>query len=360
MRSMRNRGAFLPCAVLSSVLFALSSGWGDTVRLGPEERTGQVYLEEGEPGTVFDATGLVIRSGRSKHFSPPPRFLLYSAAKHDPESGAGYPSTEELEAMELPNEEIYPMQLRDLDSPSLRGATVIGQQSRELPWRVVKSMWDGDALHVKGCRGRVVVSDVYWENVEDGLGPLEGLESWSLRDSCLRYIRDDAIESDDLIPGEVVNCLIDGCFTFLSQRSEPPRRAEITTTIRDCLIHVQSQPHDGIPGKQWRDRNIRMGDDGIGRAPGMLFKWGRGAGEVEMTNCLVKIDAVSVNGDGDMEFPPGRYDNVTLIWLGEGRYPRPLPEGVTLRRDASLWEEARSEWIAKLPAEHPIRRALNE
>lgn len=198
------------------------------------------------------------------------------------------------------------MQLRDLENPSLFGATLVGQQSRELPWRVLKAMWDGDARHVNGCRGHVEVSGVHWENVEDGFGPLGGIDSWTLRDSCLPYIRDEAVENDDLVPGEIVNCLVDGCFTFLSQRSEPPRQAPITTSIRDCLIHVEARPHDGSPGKQWRDRNIQIGEDGIGRSPGMLFKWEDGAGRVEMKDCIVRLDSVSVNGDADMAFPPGQ------------------------------------------------------
>lgn len=313
----------------------------------------QIFLD-GEPSRVhFDASGLRVLSGESEHFATLPRFILYSASLHDPENGVGYPSTEKLEEWELPNEEIYPVQIREKTDPSIEGFSVIGQQSRDLPWRVIKAMWDGDALHVKHCSGHLEVRRVYWENVEDGLGPLEGLESWSLRDSVLRYIRDDAVENDDLIPGEIVNCLIDGCFTFLSQRAEPPRPADCVTKIRDSLIHVSPQPHDGSPGKEWRNRQIKMGEDGIGRVPGMLFKWEEGGGTVVMTNCVVRIDGISVNGKDDMEFPPGEYENVTLVWLGGGKYPRPVPDGVRIETSIEVWETAREDWLAKLPQNHP-------
>ena len=343
---------------LFSLLLVLGEDEKEIITLPAGETREQVFLD-GEPERVhIDAGGVVVLSGESEHFAISPRFLLYSAALHDSENGVGYPSTEILESMELPNEEIYPVQIRQKTDPAITGLTVIGQQSRELPWRVMKSMWDGDALHVKHCQGHLEVSRVFWDNVEDGLGPLEGLESWSIRDSAMRYIRDDAIENDDLIPGEIVNCLIDGCFTFLSQRAEPPRRVGIVTSIRDSLIHVQAQPHDGIPGKQWRDRQIRMGEDGIGRAPGMLFKWERGAGEVNMRDCVVLVDEVSVNGEGDMEFPQGNYANVVLVWKGRGRYPRPLPEGVRLATDRQVWEEARAAWIDRLDPGHPAAKYL--
>lgn len=353
----RFAGLFLMVAMASAGR-GENAGGGGEIRVPPTERA-QVYLDEAPPGARFDARGLVLLGGRAERFSPPPEFCLFSARRHRPDEGIGYPSTERLEAMELPNEERYPIQLRDLVHPSIHGFAVLGVQSRELPWRVMKAMWDGDALHVKGCRGRVTVSDVYWENVEDGFGPMEGIEHWTLRDAYLRYIRDDAVENDDLVPGEIVNCLVDGCFTFLSQRPVTPRpSAGITTVIRNCLIHVQPQPHDGIPGKEWRERWIQMGDDGIGRAPGMLFKWSEGAGSVEMTDCVVRIDAVSVNGPDDLRFPPGHYGNVVVVWGGQGAYPQPLPEGVSLTRDLEVWKRARRRWIENIAPDHPARRFL--
>lgn len=318
----------------------------------------QLWLKDAPAGTHFDARGLTLFGGASNRFVPPPRFCLFSDPDRAPGEGVGYESTERLQAWELPNEERYPIQLRDMESPSISGFTVIGVQPGELPWRVMKEMWDGDALHVKHCRGRVAVSSVFWENVEDGFGPNEGVEYWSLRDAYLKYIRDDAIENDDLISGEVVNCLVDGCFTFLSQRSEPARASESVTTIRDCVIHVQAQPHDGIPGKEWRDRNIHFGADGIGRAPGMLFKWAPDAGTVEMKNCVVRIDAVSVNGVGDAEFPPGIYENVEIVWLGDGPYPGRLPDGVTVTRDPEVWAAARKGWIERMDPAHPAASLL--
>lgn len=260
---------------------------------------------------------------------------------------------------ELLNEQIYPLQLRDSRDVSLLGVSVIGLQSPDLPWRVVKEMWDGDALLVKHCEGTVTVQDVFFRNIEDGFGPGEGLDHWTLERAWMEEIRDDVIENDDLVPGQILNCLIDGCFVFLSQRAPDGRVAELTTVVRDSLIRITAQPHDGAEGKPWRDRFIVTGEDGIGRAPGMFFKWADSSGRVEMKNCILHMGAVSINGPDDMRFPPGVYKNVTLVWTGKEPYPVPLPAGVTVTSDEEVWHMARREWINRLADSHPgLRFAL--
>jgi hypothetical protein len=327
----------------------------------PAKTTGEAMRLSGAArDTHFDATGVVFESGKSKRYQSPPKFALLSDPLRDADADRGYHDTKQLEAWELPNGEIYPIQLRDLHSPSISGFTVIGQQSRDLPWRVIKAMWDGDALHVKGCSGIVRVSDVYWENVEDGFGPIDELEAWSLHGAYMRYIRDDAVENDDLHPGEIVDCLVDGCFVFLSQRSSSGsgKTSEGVTTIRDCVVHVQSQPHDGVDRRVSRDKNIRIGDDGIGRAPGMIFKWDSRMGRVDVKDCTFRMDAMSFNGAADMIFPPGEYENVTLVWLAGIPYPQPLPSGITLSTDIADWRNARQAWIDRMPANHPAAAVL--
>lgn len=338
-------------------LSATSLGQAQVVKeIPPGDYFEQIYLEDLSEGTHVVATGVRIYGGKTDQFTTLPKFSLHSARERDPENGIGYPDTSVLVTRELPNEQIYPLQLRDSKNLSLSGVSVIGLQSRELPWRVMKEMWDGDALLVKHCEGTVTVKDVYFSNTEDGFGPGRGLKHWTLERAWMENIRDDAIENDDLIPGEVVNCLIEGCFVFLSQRCPEGRTAELTTVVRDSLIHITAQPHDGAEGKPWRDRFIVMDADGIGRAPGMFFKWANSAGRVEVKNCILRMDAVSINGPDDMRFPPGKYENVTLVWTGREPYPVPLPSGVEVISDTSVWEEAKAAWIANLPETHPGRK----
>jgi len=299
-----------------------------------------------------------LRWGGAEPFGELPQFRLLTDPAYDPAAGIGYPPTEELAALRRPNADVYPLQVRDMESPSLSGAAVVGVQPRELPWRVMKTVYDGDGLVVRHCTGHAVVSDVYFENVEDGFGPQEHLERWTLRRAYMRYIRDDAVENDYLIPGEIVDSLIDGCFVFLSHRPEEEVASETVTAVRRCLVHVEAQPHDGYEERGWRDRYIAIGEDGIGRAPGMLFKWQEGAGSVVVEDSVLRVDEVAWSGPDDMGFPPGVYRNVTLVWLGPGPYPQPLPPGVTLTRDLRVWEEARDAWIRALDPEHPAAPIL--
>ncbi len=349
-------GIGLAATIPSGVLQA--EGPRPVIRLEPGETTEQLMLLGAGPGTHFAAEGVVAYGGISGHFIVPPRFRLFSDPKRDPAKRLGYASMAELERKELSNAECYPVQLRDMESPSLSGVTVIGMQARELPWRVMKAMWDGDALVVRGCRGDVTVSDVWFENVEDGFGPQPDLRSWTLENAYMRYIRDDAIENDDLIPGTIRNCLIDGCFVFLSQRPDEEQTTEAVTVVEDCVVHVEAQPHDGFENREWRDQYIEFGTDGIGRSPGMAFKWSEGCGTVRVSDTVIRIDAMSASGPKDMIFPPGTYENVVLVWTGPGDYPAPLPPGVRLTRDLTAWRHARQQWIDRLPALHPATARL--
>ncbi|MEM7599941.1 MAG: hypothetical protein AAF357_00835 [Verrucomicrobiota bacterium] len=326
---------------------------GSTQKIPPGDYHEQIIIDDLPEGGSIYANGVTIFGGASAHYQTVPSFSLHSARGRDPDNGIGYHDTVELVTRELPNDEIYPFQIRDSKNASLSGLSVIGLQSPDLPWRVVKEMWDGDALLAKHCEGSLTVKDVYFRNTEDGLGPGDGLDHWTLERAWMEDIRDDAIENDDLVPGAVINCLIDGCFVFLSQRAPDGRVDELTTVVRDSLIRVSAQPHDGAEGKPWRDRFIEIGEDRIGRAPGMFFKWAGSSGRVEMRECILQMSAISINGEDDMRFPPGTYENVTLVWSGEGPYPVPLPSGVTLTNDQNVWEEARASWIEGLPKSHP-------
>jgi hypothetical protein len=50
-----------------------------------------------------------------------------------------------------------------------------------------------------------------------------------------------------------------------------------------------------------------------------------------------------------MHFPAGAtFENVTLVWLGPGRYPGSLPAaGLTVTRDRRVWDRAKADWLAR-------------
>ena len=49
-----------------------------------------------------------------------------------------------------------------------------------------------------------------------------------------------------------------------------------------------------------------------------------------------------------MDLPRGTYRNVTLVWLGGGRYPGAIPSsGVTVTDDIGVWNRARAAWLSR-------------
>lgn len=45
----------------------------------------------------------------------------------------------------------------------------------------------------------------------------------------------------------------------------------------------------------------------------MFFKWANSSGRIEMKDCVLRMEAVSINGPDEMQFPPGKYENVTVV-----------------------------------------------
>ncbi|MDA7920847.1 hypothetical protein N9B73_03735 [Verrucomicrobiales bacterium] len=192
-----------------------------------------------------------------------------------------------------------------------------------------------------------IVDEIYMDNVQDGFSPRRG-GTWTLHNSHLKYVRDDFVENDRLLSGEIHNCFADGVFVFLSARPGKKSNREMLDArtpplvkITDTLVHLEAQPFDG---------DMKLHDQRYiidGKACGQLFKWSQWAGTVEVKNCIFRWDEMTSSGPTLMTFPKGTYEKVTLIWLGEGDYPKPLPEGVTLSRDLNIWESAKAEWLTR-------------
>ena len=223
------------------------------------------------------------------------------------------------------------------------GGAVIGGLEMDATWQEVKTCCDADGLRLE-ADGWMASFGLYVENVEDGFAPRvrDGSETGSdvgfLLDGCyMTRIRDDAVEDDDLLSGTIHDCLFDGVNRFVSAR--PTEGTGITNpdsvvTIDHVLIHMLPMPNEGS-------------DDGVGA--GSIFKWSSAAGVVEMRHSIVYVEERSHSVLDAERFPPGTYEGVTLV-LGpryEGPYPVPLPAGVTVTRDVTVWDEARSAWLRR-------------
>jgi hypothetical protein len=175
------------------------------------------------------------------------------------------------------------------------------------------------------------------ENVEDSISLQGGDGDFAQgSDAYLSYVRDDCIENDHIIGGRVSDSLFDGCFMGISERPDAdarPSRAPAgeAFTLDRVLLRIAPQPNE-------------RASDGAGN--GQLFKWSPDANRLVLRNSVFLIEEVPIRGRTPLAFPAGSIaENVTLVWLGAGAYPGPLPGGVTVVRDRSVWETARARWL---------------
>jgi hypothetical protein len=237
----------------------------------------------------------------------------------------------------------YPLGFRDApDGVCITGVRITGQQPRSLTWREMKKTYDGDGIIFKYHIGRATVENVWIDNMMDALSfPAQTTSAfWTVRGVYARYVRDDFIENDTCRNGEIVDVLVDGAFMFLSAKpgsGSCPQQAKVT--IRNSLVRLQGMPYD----TNMQGSKPPSGATGHGQ----LFKT-RAEVTVDVRDTIFRVDSVSVNAASSMDFAPGSYERVTLIWLGKGDYPGKLPaKGVTVTRDTSIWDNARAAWLKR-------------
>src|SRR6266511_3441339 len=225
------------------------------------------------------------------------------------------------------------------------GGHVIGQQPRALTYQAVYTRYNGDGMWVQG-RGSYLVRGFRAENVEDGISLQGGDGDFAVVSGAyLSYVRDDCIENDHIVGGRVEDSLFDGCFMGISERPDanaPPSRAPAgeTFTLDRTLIRIAPQANERAA-------------DGAGN--GQLFKWSDAANRLVLRDSVFLVEEVPIRGYTPLAFPAGTTaQNVTLVWLGAGAYPGPLPRGVTVVRNRAVWDTARAN-----SARHPaaVRQA---
>lgn len=237
----------------------------------------------------------------------------------------------------------YPLTFGEDWSPVSRVVTVGGSVSSTLPDRSWNYLYhvnrqDGDGI-------RVVTNDwtatygLTLHNVWDGYNPTveEGSEPdnnarFLLSGCYFKWIHDDAVENDSLMSGTVRDCLFDDIFVGFSEA--PSDGYDYTNhgsvlKVRDVIARFSPSIYDGRSGT------------------GMLFKWDDAAGSVDMRRSVFLFDDNTNQEQGSQRFPRGTYKDVTIV-LGpdfEGSWPVPLPPGVKVTRDMSIFTGARDAWL---------------
>jgi hypothetical protein len=236
-----------------------------------------------------------------------------------------------------------PVAVRDrLNGACVVGPRIVGQQPRALTWRQVKNCCDGDGVRFvigkAASVGRVIGEGLWMDNVHDGFEPVRYSNaagkgySWTLRHSYFRYVRDDVVENDACLPGDVVDVLVDNSFVFISSRPGSGNDLDNGATapiikVYDSLIHVGS---DDLGGRPWK----WPGSSSTCKPTPIL----------DVRNTVFRIDRAH---SGTMDWPDGTFQKVTVVWLGGGDFPVPLPAGVRIADDVGVWKAARSEWLER-------------
>ena len=249
-----------------------------------------------------------------------------------------------------PDQTLYPFSLgtrRPARHGCFLGGKVVGQQPRSLTWQAVKKDYDGTALQMAG-NDWYLIDGLRVANVEDGLRPRgtqdrypKDGDGFTLRNAYFSYIRDDCISNTDIAGGVVEDSLFDGCYTGVSERpgdGNPQRRFPAprgeTLTLDRVLLRLEA-----MPGTYRDDDPQRLGH-------GALFKWSDVGNRVVIRDSVFLVEATPAGGRTD--FPPGTVArNVTVVWLGPGRFPGTVPAGVTVTTDRSRWDVARARWLAR-------------
>jgi hypothetical protein len=244
---------------------------------------------------------------------------------------------------------LYPFGLGKTTAPTnvcVLGGLVRGRQPRTLTWQQMKTHYDGDALRIAG-NDWYIIDGLRVDNVEDGVAPRgtdevypKDGDGFVLRNLYMTYIRDDCVENDDIAGGLIYDSLFDGCYTGISERPTDgnaqwnhPAPAGETLTLDHVLLRLQA-----MPGPYESAGASIFGH-------GQLFKWSNVANELVIRDSVFLVER-KPNSPSYFPFPAGTItQNVTIVWLGGGKFKWKVPPGTRVVTDRAVWDSARADWL---------------
>lgn len=207
------------------------------------------------------------------------------------------------------------------------------------------------------------IEDLYVHDIEDAYDPNADAPSAAtyLDHVHAEHVRDDCIENEEGVHNLYINdSFFDGCFTAFAERPPGSTSGGVGTTdasfvLENSLVYVEPQPL----GEEYCDRTsaergrcLEDGSTWLG-AYG-IWKWSdQAAANVEVRNSIFRLDLPSYSSCRAQEWPPGTYEDVTLVWTGSSDYRtagdciNELPRGVRLTTDLAVWEGAVADWLAR-------------
>jgi hypothetical protein len=227
-------------------------------------------------------------------------------------------------------------------APVVVGGSVIGDVPWDATWGTVKDRWDAAGIRIEGSNAQAYL-DGRIKNMEDGyqMFPVSEpngntTDMFLAQGVYMEHIRDDAFENDQVMPGSIVDCYIEGTNVFLSEQasSQDIVNPSAVVHVRGCLVHMIEMPNENADG---------------GTGYGQVFKWqGSGAGTVVVTDSLFLLDSYPIR---DNHWPSGSYARNTVIlgphYRGGTGY---LPSaGVRVTTDMNVWRSRVTAWLATHP-----------
>ncbi|SFL25836.1 hypothetical protein [Geodermatophilus ruber] len=181
-------------------------------------------------------------------------------------------------------------------------------------------------------------------NTHDGIGLYgdfaEGPGTCYIRNCWLRSIHDDAIENDDWHELHVFDTLVEGTYTFLSCNDEDLDDASTdhAVTVENSVVRLRPFPG----GYKTRSTDA---------VHGQIYKSRRNSPALVLRDVVIASERFQEPSDAELPERRGqladRYENVTLVWLGPGRYPGNVPDGCTLTTDPAVYENAVADWKSR-------------
>ncbi len=213
------------------------------------------------------------------------------------------------------------------------GGTIVG------PWNPVTTSW-ADYHHSAAfefANANFTVKGIRVDNYGDGVRMLKGANQFTVTGVHLSGIHDDCVEDDPLGAGSISDSLFDGCYVGFSARppsydSKTDGRAN-TVNISNSLIRLQAMP-TVFKGPAPGHGGFFKWDDHAGRSP-----------KLALYHNVFRVDQLP--NHGSLGLPAGYAvscaDN-TVVWLGAGPFPVPLPSCFQVTTDRGVWDRAVALW----------------
>ncbi len=225
------------------------------------------------------------------------------------------------------------------------GGEVLGQFAPSTPWN---TMHDKYGQVAQPNAGGADIENLRVFDYGDGISHDRGGPNWMVRGVYVKYSRDDCIENDFYNNGTVEDSFLDGCYSAFSMREYValPNDSAHRLVVRNSLIRLQA--YDAVYSGPVPNHNA-------------FWKLHQNAPRIELYDNIFRADAASYEGPvpGSYMIPPSSgplgnklaaCSNNTIVWLGDGDFPEPLPACFTLTTDKTVWDNAVATWNAAHPA----------